>query len=482
MSAIARVCGNDLTGMARNRVAIIAIGLTILLSIAAALTSIAHRDANADMRARFQAEADSRFDGQPERHPHRVVHYGHFVFRVPPALAAFDPGVDAFTGNSIYLEGHRQNSANFGDVRQSSLLARFGTLTPAFVLQILAPLVLIFIGFGVIVREREAGTLRQSMAQGLSAHQLVAGKLIALLAAAALLGAPGALALGWLVITESAPLWPALALALAYALYLSIWAALILIVSAWASTSRGALLLLLSLWAAFVVLIPRVAPDLAFAAHPTPTRLETDIAIQRDLRKMGDSHNPDDPHFAAFKQSVLDRYGVERVEDLPVNYRGLLALEGERMSSLLFERYARELAATQHSQSHFALMASALSPTIAMRDFSMRAAGTDLEAHRRFLDQAEAYRYAIVQQLNRLQAEALTFDDDSNRNSNPEAARRVRIDTSNWQALPDFSYKAADPAAQLRSAAPAAVWLALWSLLTGLLVVLTTRRLRRAAA
>ena len=74
-----------------------------------------------------------------------------------PGLAAFDPGVDAFTGNTIYLEGHRQNSANFGDVRQSSLLVRFGQLTPAFVLQILAPLVLIFIGFGIVARERHRG-------------------------------------------------------------------------------------------------------------------------------------------------------------------------------------------------------------------------------------------------------------------------------------------------------------------------------------
>ena len=482
MRPVARVCRNDLISMARNRVAAVAILLTLLLSIVAALTSIAHRDANADMRARFQVEADTRFDGQPARHPHRVVHYGHFVFRVPPPLAAFDPGVDAFTGNSIYLEGHRQNSANFGDVRQSSLLARFGMLTPAFVLQILAPLVLIFIGFAVIVREREAGTLRQTMAQGLRAPQLVVGKLLALFTAAALLGAPGALALGWLVMAEGAPALPALVLASAYAVYLAIWTSLILFVSARASTSRGALLLLLSIWAAFAILIPRVAPDLAFAAHPTQTRLETDIAIQRDLRQMGDSHNPDDPHFAAFRQSVLDRYGVERVEDLPVNYRGLLAMEGERMSSLLFERYAEQLATEQRQQSHFALMAAAFSPTIALRDFSMRAAGTDLEAHRRFLTQAEAYRYSIVQQLNRLQAETLTYADDSNRNSDPDAARRVRIDTDNWQALPDFEYQAADPGAQLRSATPAALWLAFWLGLAGVLLMATVRVLRRSAA
>lgn len=482
MSQIARVCRNDLIGMARNRVAVVAVVLTLMLAVAAALTSMAHRDANAAMRARFQANADRRFDGQPARHPHRVVHYGHFVFRVPPALAAFDPGVDAFTGNSIFLEGHRQNSANFGDVRQSSLLARFGSLTPAFVLQILAPLVLIFIGFAVVAREREAGTLRQSLAQGLRARDLVLGKLAALLTISALLGAPGAIALAWLVATEGAPVLPALALAIGYAAYLAIWAGLVLAVSAQVRSSRGALLVLLSLWAAVVILVPRIAPDFAFAANPTPTRLEADIAIQRDLRRLGDSHDPNDPHFAAFKQKILDRYGVTRVEDLPVNYRGVLAMEGERLSALLFDRYAQKLSAAQQRQSGFALASAILSPTVAVRDLSMRVAGTDLDAHQRFLTQAEAYRYAIVQRLNRLQAEALTYADDGNRNKDPDAAQRVRIGTDNWQSLPDFDYKAANPDAQLRSALPAALWLALWVAAIGVVLVITTRMIGRLTA
>ena len=95
------------------------------------------------------------FDAQPNRHPHRMVHYGHFAFRPLDPLAAFDPGIDAFAGSVIYLEGHRQNSANFADVRQSSLLLRFGQLTPAFVLQTLLPLLLIVLGAGIIARERE---------------------------------------------------------------------------------------------------------------------------------------------------------------------------------------------------------------------------------------------------------------------------------------------------------------------------------------
>ncbi|WP_348257240.1 DUF3526 domain-containing protein, partial [Salmonella enterica] len=72
--------------------------------------------------------------------------------------------------------------------------------------------------------------------------------------------------------------------------------------------------------------------------------------VQRDLRTMGDSHNPNDPYFAAFKQKTLKQYGVTRVEDLPVNYRGLLAIEGEKLTSSLFDRYADQAFAAMEAQ------------------------------------------------------------------------------------------------------------------------------------
>ncbi|WP_254554927.1 hypothetical protein, partial [Salmonella enterica] len=80
------------------------------------VTSWTHQQGIAASRAQHQSHADHAFEAQPDRHPHRVVHYGHFIVRPLGPLAAFGPGVDAFTGNSMFLEGHRQNTANFGDV------------------------------------------------------------------------------------------------------------------------------------------------------------------------------------------------------------------------------------------------------------------------------------------------------------------------------------------------------------------------------
>lgn len=466
--------------MWRSHVARLALVMVIALSALAALTSIAHRDQSDALRARFQAQADREFDGQPARHPHRMVHYGHFVFRPLPALAAFDPGVDGFTGNTIFLEGHRQNSANFGDVRQSSLLARFGQLTPAFVLQVLGPLVLVFVGFGAIARERESGTLRFLKAQGLSAPSLIAGKTLALGGIAAVILLPALLSLGWLVAGEAAPLPGAGLLAACYSIYLLFWVLAVVAVSAMARDARSALLSLLGLWALATVLVPRIAPDIALAATPLPTRLETDIAIHEDLRRIGDSHNPDDPHFAAFKAATLKRYGVSRVEDLPVNYRGLVAMEGEKITSQLFDRYSNAQFASQKRQSSMATGFGLLSPAIALRSASMALSGTDLDGHKRFLEQAEAYRYAIVQALNRLQAEAVTYADDGNRNSDPEAARRVRIDPKHWHEVPDFAYRSATLGERVQAAIPGMAMLWLWFLAGVLMLRLAARRVGEA--
>jgi ABC-2 type transport system permease protein len=479
--AIRLIASDEWRLLRRNRVAMLGLLMLIALSMLAALTSITSRDSSDAIRARFQQQADAAFDGAPARHPHRMVHYGHFVFRPLPALAAFDPGVDAFTGNTIYLEGHRQNSANFGDVRQSSLLVRFGQLTPAFVLQALAPLMLIFIGFGAIARERERGTIRQLFAHGVTARSLLLGKAWGLAKVAALMLTPAALALGWLMTVEGAPLIPGLVMLGGYGLYLAIWILLITVASALAAQARTALMALIGIWAFAVILLPRIAPDVALAANPALTRLETDIAIQKDLRAMGDSHNPDDPFFNAFKARTLKQYGAEKVEDLPINYRGLLALEGEKLTTKLFDDYARRQFAAQKAQSQLTDLAGLVSPAIALRRASMAIAGTDLEGHRRFLVQSESYRFAIVQQLNELQAKSVTFADDSNRNKDPEAARRVRIDPKNWQEVPDFQYRAASTAEKVKAAVPGLAILLAWlvALLFGLRLAI--RRLEAAA-
>ncbi|RQO61323.1 ABC transporter permease [Paucibacter sp. KBW04] len=471
--SIVRIAHEEWRLMRRDRVAMLGLALLLLLGTMAAFTAWDQRRAAQSNRQQHQAQVDQEFDAQPDRHPHRMVHYGHFVFRPLNPLAAFDAGIDPFTGHTLFLEGHRQNSANFGDVRQSSLLLRFGQLSPAFVLQVLAPLLLAFIGHAAVARERERGTLRVLMAQGLHPGQLVAGKLLALAATAGLMLLPALVALAAIAVNDPASTPLALAIALAYAAWLLLWTLGVVLISTWAGRSRDALMALLAVWAVSVVLLPRLAAELAIAKQPLPTRLETDIAVARDLAALGDSHNPDDPYFAEFRRKALAQYRVSRVEDLPVNYKGLVGMEGERLTSELFERYGRESFARQRAQLQHVALFSSLSPLIALRGVSMAAAGTDLPSYRRFLEQAEQHRYTLVQSLNRLQAEQLSWASDRN-------SRESRISKDHWHGQAAFHFEPEPMGETLQRVWPLAAVLAAWLLALAAALAWATRRLQGA--
>lgn len=435
MSLIGRVAREELRALLRSRVALSAGFILAALIVTATLLSVEQRNAIDTVRAGYQASSDEAFDAQPDRHPHRMVHYGQYVFRPLSALAFFDPGVDAYTGNTVFLEGHRQNSANFAEARQSSLLLRFGQLTPAFVLQTLAPLLIVFLAFGSVARERERGALRLLLAQGLRPGELIAGKALAHLYVAAAIGLPAAIALVIAVVTGMAPPLASLLLALAYGLYLAIWAIGSVLVSSVTARGRNALTVLVSAWMVTVVLLPRTLPEIAAARIDTPTRIETDVAIARELKSIGDSHNPDDPHFAAFKARTLAQYGVATTDELPVQWAGMVGMEGERLTSILFDRHASEAFAREQRQNDLVRLFGAISPVISLRQASMTLAGADVESHQDFLSQVERFRYSFVQALNLMQVRQIP---------NVNAGEDPRIAADNWRTQPGFAYVAPD--------------------------------------
>lgn len=473
------VAGGELVHLARSRLAVIGLISLVLLSTIAAATSAAQMNAERAVRSALQTETDELFEDQPARHPHRMVHYGTYAYRPVSALASFDPGVDTFSGTTIYLEGHRQNSATFGAVRENSGLMRFGELTPAFVLQTLAPLLLIFLGFSMVSRERECGTLRQLRTHGANGLPIVLGKGLALSCVALAAFAPALVALAWVASTASGEAAAAALVAAGYALYLLVWVSLIVAVSSLVRASRASLVILVTAWALIVVVAPRGAAEVASGMAPLPTRAETDLHLAAELRQLGDSHNPDDPFFTAFRARVLAENGVSRVEDLPFNYRGALSAEGEALTSRLFDEYMAKTAAIQRKQAGIVSAFALLSPAIASRQVSMAGAGSDLETHLRFLDQAEAYRFDMIQRLNGMHRDLLTFEDDSGRSVDPEAERRTRVATENWATIPDFVFQPTTADERRAAMAPAFLIMAAWLLLGLILCFSGARRLNQ---
>ncbi|MCA3698160.1 MAG: DUF3526 domain-containing protein, partial [Brevundimonas sp.] len=481
MNRTFRIAAEELRLMARTRAAWIGVIALILLSAVAAATAAAHSAREMTARLESQAASDQAFERQPDRHPHRVVHSGTYVHRPVSPLAAFEPGVDPFTGTTLFLEGHRQNSATFGAMRESSGLIRFGQLTPAFVLQALAPLLLIFLGFSTVTRERETGALRQLWLHGARPTQVLGGKAIALGGVALVALAPAMIALTIAGASAPAEATSAGLIALAYFTYLAIWVLIVVAVSALSRSSRGALIALVAVWSVAVVLVPRGAAAFAARAEQTPIRVETDLLLAQEARQIGDSHNPDDPFFAAFRARTLAQYGVDRVEDLPVNYRGLVSAEGEALTSGLFTRYAERTAERQREQSRWMQFASVLSPALAVRQSSMAGAATDLENHVRFLEQAEAFRFDLIQRLNRLHADEVRAEDDAGRSRDAGAELRTRVTADNWAHMPDFRFRPATPQERVTAMAPGLAVLFGWLLAALGLVALSARRLQEDA-
>ena len=428
-------------------------------------------------RVHQQEQAEQTFRGQPDRHPHRMVHYGHYAFRAPTPLAQFDPGVDAVTGQSIFLEGHRQNSAMFAQARGTARAGGFGTLTPALIYQLFLPLLLIAIGHAAIVREREGGTLVPLMAQGVKGSTLYWGKAVAIMALITGLSLPALFGSG-LAIVQGESIIAALTLYGAYYLYLAIWGVLILTISCLVNTRGIALGVLLLVWIFSALIVPRIAVTWASYSLPSEGKIIMDMRMNDDLRKLGDGHNSADPAFAQLRSNLLAQYNVDTIDDLPVNFRGLVAQQSEEVLTKTLNKYAEKRMSREREQSKRLDSFGTISPYVAISAASRALAGTDLSTHHRFLRQAEILRYDFVQGLNKAHIEELSYAADLARNKNEESGKRARVSSENWQVLQDFSFKPDTAAKRFEQASASLLSLLIWLLGILFIGLFASRRLQ----
>ncbi|MEO1573325.1 MAG: DUF3526 domain-containing protein [Pseudomonadota bacterium] len=445
----------------RSRLVLATSVVALLLVITALVATMGRMAAERDQRVTMQKAAEDTFRSQPDRHPHRMVHYGHYVFRTPLPLAAVDPGVDPFAGTVMFLEGHRRNSAVFSPFYSAAQAGQLAALTPARAYQLLAPLVLIIAGYACLTREKAARTDRLLLMAAPGSSTIVHGKALALAQLAGLLLLPLALATVGLTVS-GADAVSGLTMLLGYGLYLLVWAAIIVVVSARVRSAAASVLMLLSIWLALCVVMPGAASRAAKALEPVHGKISTDLDMVEAMRDLGDAHDTNDPAFDKLKANLLIEYGVSSVEDLPVNIRGLVAEAGEAEQAEMMDELAEDHMAEELAQANAARRFGWLSPALAVRSLSMVLAGTDLSQQHQFQREAEATRIEFVQALNRLQATAVSYADDVIKSNDTDAERRSRVSADNWQRLREFSVAAPSAGERLTSAAPYAGMLTLW--------------------
>ncbi len=460
----------------RSKLAMSVLITGLLLTISSVVVTAFKMHELDHARTALQSTSDSIFMEQPDRHPHRMVHYGHYAFRTPSPLSMLDPGVDAYTGNSIFLEGHRQNSAMFAEQKQGTGLTTLGKLSPAFVVQILAPMLLILVGYSAVSRERESQTLSFLLAQGTSQYAILGGKFIALFSVVCLIVLPFALSALFSISQGESPL-VVLSFIFAYLLYLSLWALCVVLFSTVFSKNSESFTALTFIWVFFCIAMPRIASSSASVLVPATGKIETDFAVIAELRKLGDGHNANDPAFKQFRQSLLEKYNVDKVEDLPVNFRGMVARRSEAQMSQVLNRFAEDRMKTELEQTQVARAFGWLSPQIAIRTLSMLTAGTGIETHHRFIRETENLRLNFVQSLNEVHIKQLSYKDDINRNKGKEGNRRARVSSENWQMIEGFEFDTDKPSTRLVRGAEPYLQLVIWVIVLLILIKVARRRL-----
>ena len=195
---------------------------------------------------------------------------------------------------------------------------------------------------------------------------------------------------------------------------------------------------------------------------PATGKIESDFALIEELRELGDGHNAADPAFDALRAEIMNQYGVDSEEDLPVNMRGIVAEASEANLTEVLNRYAEARMDEEIAQATVARGGALLSPMLAVRNVSLQTAGSDLENHHRFLREAEAARFEFVQGLNRAHATELSYADDVNRNIDEASGQKARISADNWRVLQSFDFQPAPAAERVRAAFPSLVLLLLW--------------------
>ena len=393
-----------------------------------------------NQRLHYKEVVRAQWLAKPDKHPHRMAHYGYLAFREKHELSFFDFGIESFAGVSIFLEAHKQNTVNFSEAGFSNGMLRFGEISVAMVLQLLVPLLIFFLGYNSISAERESGTLKILLCQNVSWKQLLWGKTLGIISVCLSIFIP--------IILLTILLWASLSnwqitldatlrlliLILSYSVYFFVASAITVLVSAFQRNSKSALITLLSCWIFFMIIMPRITQAIGVKMHSTPSKIEFADAVTNDIEKQGDSHNPDDAHYASIKDSLLKAYRVDDVKKLPFNYSGYIMAEGEKITSAIYSLHQKRLNQTFEKQNGVNTIAGFLNPYLALKNISMALTGSDFRTYVDFQNQAELYRYGLAQKMNNLQIDKIS-------NISPASnGKPLAISKSNWAQQPDFNY------------------------------------------
>lgn len=382
----------------------IAMSISLLLLIIAAITGINQYQKNNKQYVESISKERNIWETQGEKNPHSAAHYGTYAFKPKFALSLFDYGVTKYTGNSIFLEAHNRNEASFSEASDQTSLARFGTLSINFVLLYLFPLIIILIGYNSYTKEVERKTFILLKSQGVHPVKLAIGKWFATFIPLFLLTTIIFLIIG--IILSSLDgfaffSWGSLlTLFISYSIYYLIITTITILISMWSKSSGISLVSSLVIWILFSFITPKIATNFANGSYPYPSKSEFNARIKEDQKNGLDGHNPWNKAAKDLEKETLKEYGVDSISQLPFNYSGYRMQKGEEHEAKIYEKHYNLLNQIATEQNNTYKNWSFISPFMPVRFLSMDIANTSDNLHWKFTNAAEKYRIEQQKFLN----------------------------------------------------------------------------------
>jgi ABC-2 type transport system permease protein len=291
-----------------------------------------------------------------------------------PVIAPLPPLLDASAGQAMLMTDAGGASLRS---RADTLFARTtlenpellmrGGLDLGFVVLVIAPLLLVALGHGLVAADRDSGALRLVLAQGGGVGRLLLARSLPRLA---LVIGPVLLALLWLGLigpdlpgrTTALVWWGLIALA-----SLILWWALVLLINSLRAGADAAALALVAIWALFTLVLPPLVTALVGLAQPLPSRYA--VIAQARAAEVAATAQWDNDHAESVSDEVASRRAAV-VRTVDVN--GKIAAA----TAPIIADHARRRAERQARLDQLALLAP---PMLAAQALA-QAAGSDTTA------------------------------------------------------------------------------------------------------
>ena len=344
----------------------------------------------------------AQWDGMEASNPHSAAHYGTYAFKPISVLNSIDEGVSSVTGNVLRLEGHRQNDIVFSEASQSLIISKFGKLNPSLIFQFIIPLLLIFFSFNTYISERQTGRLKLMLVQGASLRKIIFSKVLSIWFIGLLLLL---LTLFIQIIFNSDNINSDViirlsVLFLSYAFYYFILINITILLSVIFKSSTAALSLTVLTWVFWTIFFPTIMGNTTERLSPLPTRIEFKEAMSEDRSKGIDGHNPRGERRDALEKATLEKYNVDKLEDLPINFSGIVMQEDEEYGNMVWDKHFGNLYIQLEKQKNNYQLSGFINPFAALQNLSMGSSGSDMYHHLDFLNKAESYRRVFIKTLN----------------------------------------------------------------------------------